>query len=905
MTSRDIQSRSIATHAAGLVAARVTAAAMSAATVFLVVRVLPKSTYGDYGIIVGIVGMVVVLSDLGLTTALARYIAQGAVPRHVLVRVLLARACVALVAAAGFAGVGLAMARGMDIGPMGSNISPGMLYAAAGLCLAQSMFSIVSGLLPTLRRIGALMALTISQTALEFAAVVAVASLSLGASAIVVASTVAAAIGALVGVTVVVRSTPRLNATAAASVRTIATYSRPMFLVALCFAAFGLVDQLFIWVLHGSEAAAAYIANWKLITLLHLPGLAVATVIAPRLAGGGPERRAMYLRWLGVMALGYVGVIAVCATLATPIVTLALGEAYASNAGVFAALGVYALLLGIAPHVTMAANFLGGARKRVRLSVVTIALNVVLDLLLVPTYGAYGAAVATSIAFSWYVGAHVVLSYRLLGGELTASALRASLGGRIGRVTLDAAFIVAAVVAAVGTAYTVWTSLSQYTWPAVSLMAAVSLGFAAYLGVLWVAWQMRNRAPVANDVVIEHAAIWDGTATVRVLHVCDFAAPYPGAFIRQLRMLAGELRERSGGRATVAFAFPARAEGARWLDDLRADGFHAVLLPEPRQLPTREIRNALTSLVADLRPEVVHTHFGSYDMVVAATLRRLPRAMRPSQVWHYRTALEEPIGERSPGRRIKDVLKYRIYGRSVDRCIGVTEAVAVEAARRGLGGGRAQAIVAGCDTDVFCNDAESRSRVRGELGVADDEVLVLHMGWAWHRKGGDLLASAGRLLEQRGVRGLRLMSVGASDTDIEAPVTALAATDSIYELHQASDIFVSASRSEAFGNGLVEAFACERLGVAALAAGQQEIFDALPGCIAIPTDDAAAIADAIEVLLARRGEWATLGAGNREHIVEHYSMRRWARQMADLYDELRPSLVSGDDSSETEGREAA
>ncbi|MCW2927424.1 MAG: hypothetical protein JWM86_1392, partial [Thermoleophilia bacterium] len=44
-------------------------------------------------------------------------------------------------------------------------------------------------------------------------------------------------------------------------------------------------------------------------------------------------------------------------------------------------------------------------------------------------------------------------------------------------------------------------------------------------------------------------------------------------------------------------------------------------------------------------------------------------------------------------------------------------------------------------------------------------------------------------------------------------------------------------------------------------------------------------------LVARRATWPTLGAANRAHVVERHSMRRWARDMADAYAELRPSRL--------------
>lgn len=375
-------------------------------------------------------------------------------------------------------------------------------------------------------------------------------------------------------------------------------------------------------------------------------------------------------------------------------------------------------------------------------------------------------------------------------------------------------------------------------------------------------------------------------ARTRVLHVCDFAAPYPGAFIRQLRMLDEQLQSIGAGRC--AFAFPQAAEGSPWLDALREDGFAVHLLPAGSPRTRRHVAEAIAGVVERVRPDIVHSHFGTYDLSLARAVRRLRRGGSPVvQVWHYRTALEEPVHARSPVRRAKDFMKYRLGTRGVSRVFAVTEAMAQEVAARGAGA-KAQAVVAGCDTDTFRPDPQARDVVRRRLGIGEEEVLVLHLGWHWHRKGGDLLASAARELAAAGVEGVHFASIGAPADEVEEPVRSLPPTDAVQELHQASDIFVSASRSEGFGNGLVEALACERVAVAALAEGQREVFAGLEGCIAVPVEDAHAIAGAIRSLLQRRSDWPALGADNRARITERHSMRRWARELAARYEEVAP-----------------
>ncbi|MCW2925191.1 MAG: glycosyl transferase group 1 [Thermoleophilia bacterium] len=383
----------------------------------------------------------------------------------------------------------------------------------------------------------------------------------------------------------------------------------------------------------------------------------------------------------------------------------------------------------------------------------------------------------------------------------------------------------------------------------------------------------------------------------RVMHVTDYASAYEGAFIRQLRMLDEEVRSR-GGRPS-ALCLTARALDRPWREVLEADGWELRELPEGATRGQGFVASSIVEAARELRPDVIHVHFGTYDLSARTAIRRLRRqlgANAPRLVWHYRTALEEPVAERGPLRRAKDHLKFTRAGRDVDLFVGVTRALGREVADRGAPADRCRGIVAGCDTDTFRRDVATRRRVRDELGVSEEDILVLHMGWSWHRKGGDLLAEAMRSLEAGTASGdlprIVACSIGAPEDALLGSVRALPITDRVHEFHAAADIFVSASRSEGFGNGLVEAMASERVAVAAAAEGQLETFAGIEGVVTMPVDDAPALARALRTLVARRSEWGRLGVANRRHVVERHSMRRWAADMADAYAELLPARLA-------------
>lgn len=381
-------------------------------------------------------------------------------------------------------------------------------------------------------------------------------------------------------------------------------------------------------------------------------------------------------------------------------------------------------------------------------------------------------------------------------------------------------------------------------------------------------------------------------SSLRVLHVTDYASPYAGAFIRQLRMLDDELIGRGGGSSALCLTSDAHAQP--WARDLEQEGWSLHVIPDGATRSQRRVGRAIVDVIDDVRPDVVHVHFGTFDLSARTALRmyrRRSRSCGPRLVWHYRTALTSSVAARSPMRRWKDWLKYRVAGRDVDLFVGVTAALAREVAERGADPDRCRGIVAGCDTDVFRPDPAARARIRSELGLSDDDVLVLHMGWSWHRKGGDLLAAALQQLD--GTLGARVVavSIGAPQAEQSDLVRRVEFTPDVQEWHQASDIFISASRSEGFGNGLVEAMACERVAIASLAQGQVETFAGVAGVVACPIGDVDAIASAIARLVGDRASWSELGAVNRQHVLDHHSMRRWASDMADAYGEILPVRI--------------
>jgi O-antigen/teichoic acid export membrane protein len=99
---------------------------------------------------------------------------------------------------------------------------------------------------------------------------------------------------------------------------------------------------------------------------------------------------------------------------------------------VLRALAPFVFLSGFGTLVSLSANYLGEARRRLPVAVVTVLINLVLDLVLVPRIGVLGGCIGTDVAYALYAPAHLVICRRTLGLDLRPAArtfLRTILAG--------------------------------------------------------------------------------------------------------------------------------------------------------------------------------------------------------------------------------------------------------------------------------------------------------------------------------------------------------------------------------------------------------------------------------------------------------------------------------------------
>lgn len=203
------------------------------------------------------------------------------------------------------------------------------------------------------------------------------------------------------------------------------------------------------------------------------------------------------------------------------------------------------------------------------------------------------------------------------------------------------------------------------------------------------------------------------------------------------------------------------------------------------------------------------------------------------------------------------------------------------AVRRFVGPRRARVVGNGVDLDHFRFDAAGRDRVRAELGVAPDALLVGGVGRRVAEKGLHELAVAAQALERRA----RFVWIGPEDGEIVAlpGLAFVPGRSDMPAVYSALDVFVLPSHREGFSRSAMEAAACARPMVLSDIRGCRDVGEHDRHLLLVPARDASALTAALDRLLGDPSLRARLGLAAARRAAEAFDQRRVARASIDTY----------------------
>jgi glycosyltransferase involved in cell wall biosynthesis len=327
------------------------------------------------------------------------------------------------------------------------------------------------------------------------------------------------------------------------------------------------------------------------------------------------------------------------------------------------------------------------------------------------------------------------------------------------------------------------------------------------------------------------------------------------------------------------------------------EGATMRFLPELRQSvrPAHDL-HALAKLVRiarAFRPDLVHTHTAKAGFL--GRQAALAVSPRPAIVHTFHGHVLE--GYFGPAKARLYLELERALARVSDRLIGVSQATVDDLVRLGVAPReRFQVMPLGLDLDRFAEPAPGlREETRRELGVGEDEVLLVFVGRFAPIKRLDLLLDAFAQAGGGAPRPrLAIVGDGEERSSLEGRATELGVADRVSFLgyrrelrpfFAAADLAVLSSDNEGTPVSLIEAAAAGLPAVATDVGGVSEVVTADTGTL-VPPGDAEALARAMATMAADPERRRSAGSAARARALSRYGAQRLIADVDALYREL-------------------
>ena len=303
-------------------------------------------------------------------------------------------------------------------------------------------------------------------------------------------------------------------------------------------------------------------------------------------------------------------------------------------------------------------------------------------------------------------------------------------------------------------------------------------------------------------------------------------------------------------------------------------------LTDPRALP--RVRRHL----AEIRPDIVHTHLEYADLLggVAARTLRIPAV-----------ATLHIVEPRETGRdRARARLTALARRRFHRRVIAVSEHI--REAYLAAGADRPEHVVTIHNGISVRPEPGAGAKVREELGIGAEEPLVAMISVLREGKGHDLAVAAVEELSAE-LPGLRLLIAG--DGPARDEVASLAQRlggaavlaghrNDVMAVLDAADVFLHPTRADVFPTVLLEALAAGTPIVASRVEGVPEIVDDnRTGLLVPPPLEPAAFAGQLRRLFRDPELAREISKRGQERFEQEFTADRWAGRLRALYDEVR------------------
>jgi len=235
--------------------------------------------------------------------------------------------------------------------------------------------------------------------------------LGFGALGVMVGYTLSAVLSSMTGLAVVhfslTRGIERAPVMESGLTRRILEYSLPLSVTRGARMIDKKVDTILIGFFLNPVSVSYYVIAKQAARILREPANALGFTLGPTFAAetssGNHEHAArIFEQSLTKTLLLYIPISIGVIFVAQPGIPLIFGEEYSGAAPVLQVFGTYVVFLGVNQIMSTGLNYLGKAKIRAITKVSTATLNLILNVILIPTVGVIGAAAATASTYSLY-----------------------------------------------------------------------------------------------------------------------------------------------------------------------------------------------------------------------------------------------------------------------------------------------------------------------------------------------------------------------------------------------------------------------------------------------------------------------------------------------------------------------
>ena len=295
----------------------------------------------------------------------------------------------------------------------------------------------------------------------------------------------------------------------------------------------------------------------------------------------------------------------------------------------------------------------------------------------------------------------------------------------------------------------------------------------------------------------------------------------------------------------------------------------------------------LNALFRQYRPAVVHTHLGALNYAYPLMIRY----RTPARVYTVHNLAEKDIGRRTGPIVRALAFRYRIGGVVP---VAIAEEVRVSI-QKVYGYTNPPLIPNGIPTDEYAPNPDTRAQWRQAHGIEPHATVVTHIGRFAVQKNHALLVEA--FAQVHSDAPLYLLLVGAGELEdavreqvaglgLESRVRFLGIRADVADILRASDVFVLSSRWEGNPMSVMEAMAAGLPVVSTAVGGVPELVRDRETGLLVPSEDAGALAQALQALVDDPAQRQAMGAAARRHAVAHFDIRHTVRGYEQLYERL-------------------